>query len=284
MSVKTPEKVISGVCHQKTTRDKYLDEGSPLPDSDLKVKSAIVRPVSYQFAKRIILKYEWLGTMSVNSAYHYGIFFKNHCAGVCCFCVAGFAIPGIVKMLKADPNDLTYLSRGACVHWAPPQTNSKLIARSLKFEKERGKKVAVAFSDQEAGEIGTVYQASNWLYLGTGKTNFEFVSPHGKKFTNPAFTQLCSRNRISHSAMKQRFINEGWTLSKSSPKHRYLYILNDSDKRLSSLIRAMSKPYPKRPNGSEGSVLADTSGVHPEKSGSIPTPSLQSSPSLRQPS
>ena len=35
---------------------------------------------------------------------------------------------------------------------------------------EKGYKYVIAFSDPEAGEIGTLYQATNWYYLGLGTT------------------------------------------------------------------------------------------------------------------
>ena len=71
-----------GVAWQKQIRDKYISEGTPdVPHLD--VKKAIVRPVTRNLAKQIILKYEWLGTL-VPAQLYYGIFFGNYCAGVTC--------------------------------------------------------------------------------------------------------------------------------------------------------------------------------------------------------
>jgi hypothetical protein len=61
------------------------------------------------------------------------------------------------------------LARGACVHWAHPHAASFLISRGCKLaELKFGWKIFYAYSDPTAGEIGTVYQACNWLYLGIG--------------------------------------------------------------------------------------------------------------------
>jgi hypothetical protein len=61
------------------------------------------------------------------------------------------------------------LARGACVHWAHPHAASFLIARACKFaHAEFGWKIFYAYSDPTAGEIGTVYRAANWIYLGEG--------------------------------------------------------------------------------------------------------------------
>jgi hypothetical protein len=165
------------VCWQKQLRDEHLPEGVPdVPHLD--VGKAIVRPVSWHLAKQIILAYEWLGTMGAGVTNYYGIFFGNYCAGVTTFAPAGFNIPSLAKTFKIEGSKLRYLARGANVHWSPKGANSKLIAHSLKFEKALGGKLAIAFADSDAGEIGTVYQATNWIYVGKTTSSWkQWVSP-----------------------------------------------------------------------------------------------------------
>ena len=69
-----------------------------------------------------------------------------------------------------EHRDLTIsLARGACVHWAHPHAASFLIPEACKLAaKAFGWRVFNAYADSTAGEIGTVYQAVNWLYLGVG--------------------------------------------------------------------------------------------------------------------
>ena len=48
--------------------------------------------------------------------------------------------------------------------------------------KEHGWEIFYAYADPEAGEIGTVYQASNWKYLGpsrAGRDREKLVRPNG---------------------------------------------------------------------------------------------------------
>lgn len=260
------------ICWQKQLRDRYVDEGSPVKNPDL--KTAVIRKVSRKLAEQIILKYEWLGTIGINADVSYGIFFNNFCAGVTSFQPTGFAIPGFTKLLKTEGRHLSYLSRGACVHWAPKGTNSKLISYSLKFERERGKKASIAFADTDAGEIGVVYQASNWIYLGLGVKNFELVSPEGKILTNSGFTTWCSEHRKKNARALELFHKAGWKKQWSNPKHRYVYILDMSDKALIRTVESLRQPYPKR-DKSGSSDQADTLGVHPREGGSIPTLPLQ---------
>ena len=48
------------------------------------IKNSEIKEIDYQTAKKIILKYEWLGTMGTTQ-YHYGIYYDGLCAGVVCY-------------------------------------------------------------------------------------------------------------------------------------------------------------------------------------------------------
>jgi hypothetical protein len=57
------------------------------------------------------------------------------------------------------------LLRGACLPWAHPHAASKLIRRSMDLLPERYK-VITATCCAAAGEIGTIYRAAGFAYLG----------------------------------------------------------------------------------------------------------------------
>ena len=59
-----------------------------------------------------------------------------------------------------------YPATPACAHWAHPHAASKLIRRSMDLLPERYK-VITATVDAIAGEIGTIYQACGFDYVGT---------------------------------------------------------------------------------------------------------------------
>lgn len=252
------------ICWQKQLRDKYLTDG--VPDIDLNIKKAIVRPISRNLAEQIIKKYEWLGTMATGVNRFYGIFFSIYCAGVTTFAPAGYNLPSLAKTFKIDGNKLAYLGRGANVHWSPKGANSKLIGWSLKFEKQLGNKLAIAFSDTDAGEIGTVYQATNWIYVGVGSSWIQWISPNEKIWSFNRFTKWCKDNRMNTIDGKRLLIKKGWSSQKTNPKHRYVFILDDSDKRLIELVESMRQPYPKRGTGEIDNAAqsnAQTGGASP---------------------
>lgn len=153
--------------HQRLIRET---ESAREPRAELSLDGAQVVRVSNEWASDIILRYEWLGTMN-RAVICYGLLAAcGTPLGVCCF-----GMPqGTNSRLLCGPEwrDRTIaLERGACVHFAHPHAGSFLIARAVKLlAQDTPYRVIFAYSDEQAGEIGTIYQASNWLYLGvTGR-------------------------------------------------------------------------------------------------------------------
>lgn len=224
-------------------------------DADLDLSNAWVRETTRDVAKKIILEYEWLGTLPSFASRHYGIFFDDWaCGGVCCYADAG-AGGDQHKLFDVERDELAYLCRGAVVHWAPENTNSKLIAYSLDLEREKGKKVAVAYSDPDAGEIGTVYQATGWYCIGQTGSLYQYVHPEtGRVYDMKIVDQLLRQNDLkdewSWSDMRDYLVDErGWTEKRSKPKYRYMKILTDDDaerRRIYAAVEDEIIGYPKR--------------------------------------
>lgn len=169
--------------HQRRIREKYAETEPHSIPTDM--STASVREIDYETAKSVILKYEWLGNMGV-TARAFGLFFGEEIAGVVCF---GHPQGTIVNLLGKEHSDKVYwLARGACVHWAHPHSASFLINSACKMfqqpwktskgELMPAKFVFLATADSDAGEIGTVYQASNWLYLGRTAEPTMYKFPH----------------------------------------------------------------------------------------------------------
>jgi hypothetical protein len=223
-----------------------------LPPVSLDVSTARVRPVSRRLGESIILKYEWLGTLGAGTQRCYGIFFGAYCAGVTTFANAG-AIPAMMKTFRLDSTQLSYLARGACVHWAPPNTNSKLIAHSCRFERERGAQLVIAFVDSDAGEVGTIYQACGWIYVGRGaSTWFQWVSPLGRVWSSNSATKRCSMKGIKLAVLERELVRAGWRKQLANAKGRYVCVLDRANAALVARVEHMRQPYPKRGRSVDG--------------------------------
>jgi hypothetical protein len=109
-----------------------------------------------------------------------------------------------------------------------------------------GIRIVVSYADTQQGHHGGIYQAGNWVFVGT---------------SNGA-TQYVLNGRIVHSMQIQTFIRAGKLKSRTGletvaagDKHKYLMPLDDA---MRAVILPLSKPYPKRVRSSEAP------GDHPE--------------------
>ncbi len=246
MSRSTNRPQQSEVCWQKLRRDRMADSPKlaslfPKPD-DLSLKRSRVRPTSRAIAWKIISNYEWLGTL-----------------------------PPCTHYFGLEQSEIAYLCRGACVHWCPKGAAPRLINFSSTVLGDLNTKLAIAYSDTDAGEIGTVYQASGWVCIGRGSRSIELVTPSGVTRNRSTIRDVARRNRVSWAEATAMLKAAGWIEQPVNPKWRYVRLIGKgkTDERLRSQIAEMRVPYPKR----AGSTGGD-SGAHPEDGGSRPTPAL----------
>jgi hypothetical protein len=120
---------------------------------------------------------------------------------------------------------------------------------------KKGFHIFVAYSDPTANEIGTVYQASNWLYCGTTNATEQFRTPDGK-IHDARQVHCLTRDRIGGSLKYKRtradqkkiLMEQGCEFLDGTPKHRYVAIYGDrrTKRVLRRALRWEVLPYPKR--------------------------------------
>ena len=271
------EKVV-GTCHQKLVRDRAADDPAvaalfPAPPNGARLKSVRVRQTSRHVAWKIISRFEWLGTLPPCSMYFGAFFDSMYCGGIACIQTTTGAGPQVSRWLGVPKGSVGYLVRGACVHWAPTGTAPKLINYTGKLLADRGFQVMLAYSDTEAGEIGTVYQAAGWHCLGYGSWVYEYVSPQGRVLNCMVENQIRKKHGCTRKEAEQALLRAGWRKQRSNPKLRYIKVLEPGRNNLAlrRRIEVDSVPYPKRDARSpvEGSLLpgeAKAGQIRPDRS------------------
>lgn len=108
---------------------------------------------------------------------------------------------------------------------------SQAVAIALKLIKKDlpTVKLIVSYADEGHNHKGTIYQATNWIFVGDSIAESAIDPQDGK----------VKHTRILHS--KYGSI-KGFTRVKDAPKHKYVYVL---DKLYYNQIKALEKPYPK---------------------------------------
>jgi len=187
-------------------------------------------------------------------------------------------------MLGKENRDIIKLvSRGASISWAPKNMGSWLVSRSIKWMVQNTDfRAFEAYSDPLAKELGTIYQALNWTYLGqtsgTAKVYRDPNAPEKGWFSDREFRKKSKYRRYAEavgisyeewknylgkytpkwdtmpSGLKQK-IKEQEKLfrescdSRSVPaKHKYCYILGRSKKETKHLRELFVQCNPKRAN------------------------------------
>ena len=118
---------------------------------------------------------------------------------------------------------------------------SRVLGMALKLLKQDAPalKAIVSYADRNQNHVGTIYQATNWFYIG------EFASERGIMLKG----KLTHRRSIN---AKYGTSNIDWLRQNVDPKAevimgqtkiKYVYPF---DKRSRKLIQGMSKPYPKK--------------------------------------
>ena len=279
---------VHDVAWQRQLRDRFAREGLPpgLKPEMLDLKKATVRQVSRAVAEQIILKYEWLGTMAATGV-HFGLFFGPYCAGVTCVAVgSGSGGTNVHKPFGVDRHALAILARGACVHWAPVGSNSKLVSWTTRLapKVDPRLKVMIAYADTDAGEVGTIYQACNWTYIGRGSATRQWVAPNGRvmdqKLPSNIAHSLQAKPIAGYDSVERRDVvtalrANGWREQESNPKHRYVAVLDKSDKALVARVEAMRCEYPKRESARPGSIESDAGTFQVSQGSASLTPGLQ---------
>jgi hypothetical protein len=262
-----------GLCqmkaHQRLVRErKAIEESNGLfgpwwESIDRDIKKAIVRPVRIETARSLVEEYEWLGCMPAVVWYCFGIFFEDACGGVVCF--GPEYSENLGKQAReqgrkcADWSKYGYegkmilLSRGVCLHWAHPHSGSKLISEAIKMLPPQYK-VVTATVDDLAGEIGTIYQACNFVYVGSMRDSNPSVSSrkgdrdawliNGKLYGTRAIRQKIGS--VRQDDIKRYFPNAQRVRQNS--KGRYFYFRGTKQEKAQDIdaIKHLIKPYPKR--------------------------------------
>jgi len=248
-----------GTCHQYNRRleKQAEEEGLYEPLSNNMLENAWVERIDNVTAKAVIEEYEYLGVMAAITTHSYGMYFDTMEHGKVLGGVACLG-PDYAKNLGVwDKYGMTdtmiLLNRGVNKWWCPPNSNSWFISRVQKEVAKEGFEVITATVDPMAGEIGTIYQSLNWVYLGSMRANSPKYNGNNKRFAVRIDGKLYGSRAIRAKIGSQRrdeilkhFPNAEITYQVE--KHRYMHFISDkkTNKKNRKAVEHIIKPYPKR--------------------------------------
>lgn len=109
-------------------------------------------------------------------------------------------------------------------------------------------KALVSYSDPKAGHVGTVYQATNWIYQGNrirpnDSWSFKWTEDSEWHHSRTSYVKFGTND----PKIIQTMTSTPFWIKKEPRKHRYVYILADKRERKKILkqLKYPSLPYPK---------------------------------------
>ena len=247
--------------HQRLIRDQRAAEqsdedglfGDYWAAADLDIGRAVVRPIDARTAATVIDRYEWMGRMPAIVVACFGIYFDGLLGGATVFAPEYAENLGVWDKYGYT-GKIILLARGACVHWAHPHAASKLTALAIR-QLPRKYEIVTATVDALAGEVGTIYQACNFVYAG--RMRADNPSSSGSWPTREGY--MIDGVLYTGRTMRHRFGTQDFaTISAAHPgserveqeaKGRYFTFRGPSAVRRRHLaaIQHLIQPYPKRP-------------------------------------
>ena len=200
------------------------------------LENYLISRIDYKTAMDVIVQKHYLHRKAPCSV-AYGLFTNNCLVGVICYGTPSSAPLRSGIAGKENANNVVELTRLWVCDSVPKNGESFLIGRTLKHA---GKEIVVSFAEIVQGHVGTVYQATNWLYTG--------LSAKRTNWTIAGVDKHCQTlaDRYTAKEIREKY-GDKFSLVQRPRKHRYVYI-NAKGARKAQLMAAIKYPllpYPK---------------------------------------
>lgn len=232
-------------------------------------------PTLFLEVKKFIERHEWLGKLSNYPTNYFTARYRGKLAGV----VVMDMPTSFSKLVGDNTREIERLiSRGACVSYSPKGLASSLIMYGIRWMVKNTRfRVFTAYSDPEAKELGTIYQACNFIYLGQSSgTSHKYRLPGTNKWVSDRYFR--SRSAYKRYAKelgiewdnawqkgdriiwdnvpddieealrrKSREMYEICEKREVPAKHKYVYILGKDKRETKELLRKFHELNPNLP-------------------------------------
>lgn len=201
-------------------------------------KSLVVESVVPSAVRGMITEFHYLHSMPAASRRCYGVFHDSALVGAVVF-TAG-ARRGHNVLAASQPQEVATLARLWLTDELPKNAESRVIGAVLRhLRRNTDWKLLLSYADPSAGHIGTIYQATGWLYLGQGGAEGYLELADGQIIHPRTAYKRYGSTAVGHLARTGVPARR----SRMPAKHRYAYVL---DQAWRWRFRGVGLPYPKR--------------------------------------
>ena len=219
---------------------------------------------SHEAAKHAIMRWHYSRQLPKSKLVKIGVWEDGRFVGVIVFGLG--ANRHIARPFGLQNTEVAELVRVALAPGRAHPT-SQCVAISLKLLRRQSPalKLVVSYADSGQGHAGTIYQATNWIFLGGSEQSY--IKVLGKVEHPRSLYDRYGRNGQSIPWLRQN-VDPRADRVPMPPKWKYIYAF---DKTLRRKLEALAQPYPRRGR----SDTSDAPGDQPGEDGATPIRPLQ---------
>ena len=208
------------------------------------LQQLLVKPAPFVVARKLLEREHYLHSFPGGTKLAFGAFV---CTGLLGALTLG-AGPSYAYALVdgATPDDCLTLSRLWLSDELPRNSESRfigIVTRALK--RNTRLKFLVSYADPAQGHLGTIYQATGWVYTGLSQATPLYDIGDGRHYHSRSLSHSFGSHGLAHF----RRHGIGVKLVPQEAKHRYVYFLDPTWR---ARLRAPDLPYAKKEVSGEG--------------------------------
>ena len=222
--------------------DDHRAGGGSSPTSAL--HDMLVRPIPRVVAKELIVREHYLRSLPGGTQLTLGVFASGRLFGVVALGVGPFN--GASLVAGTSPKQSLTLTRLWLSDDLPRNSESRVLGIVIKALRRNTRiRFLLAYADPSQGHVGTIYQASNWLYIGLSEAMPLYDLGDGVLRHSRSLAHSFGSHSVEH------FKKNGVPIRTvaQSRKHRYVYFVDVASR---SRLQVPVLPYPKKEMTDEG--------------------------------
>ena len=227
-------KCAGGVAAAQSEDHRAGGGASPIPA----LQQLRVKPVPFVVARKLLEREHYLHSFPGGTKLAFGAFVGASLLGALTLGAGPANAYALVS--GANPDDCLTLSRLWLSDELPRNSESRFIGIVLRpLRKNTGLKFLVSYADPVQGHLGTIYQATGWVYTGLSQATPLYDIGDGRQYHSRSLSHSFGSHGLAH--FQRHGINV--KLVPQAAKHRYVYFLDPAWR---ARLRVPALPYPKR--------------------------------------
>ena len=215
--------------------------GATLPLGDMPCAGGVdflsVKPIGFPVAKMLLEREHYLHSIPGGTCFAFGVLSGSRLLGVMTF---GAGPPNAHRLVDGSrPDQCVTLTRMWLSDELPHNSASRLLGIVLRaLRRHTAIRFVLSYADPSAGHLGTIYQATSWIYTGLSDHMPLYDIGDGRARHSRSLAHAYGTHSVAH------FRRHGVPIRvlPQVAKHRYFYFLDPSWR---SRLRVPALPYPK---------------------------------------